>query len=173
MKWIALVALVLTQFACATSSSNYSRTTARSGELVWAFDGELKVMQNGRVVSGADWSGLSDAVSCVPRAARLASKARSNRVRGKATAWVGAITMLAAVGAGTYLVIDDTDNLSTGLIVMGAGSAAGLTALVVGAGMLAHSDPKAIDAVNVYNDQHQATVGCATGAASRSVAKGR
>jgi len=156
---LALFALTLSQGACATASSSYHRTTASSGELVWAFEGELQVTQNGRVVSGGNWAGLEDAVSCVPRARRLASDARSSNISGKTLAIAGAVTTIASVVGGSYLLL--TDDLSNGLLVMGAGSAAGLTAAAIGGHKWRHADPKAIDAVNIYNDEHQSTVGCA------------
>jgi len=160
MKSALLILLVATS-ACGTASSSYKRTTANTGELIWAFDGELQVTKNGRVVSDSGWSGLADAVSCVPRAADLASSARSSKITGKTLVLVGGLAGIAGIAGGTYLALSDEDKLGTGLALIGGGTAAFAVTAITGALMLAGSTPKALDAVNIYNDSYQGAVACA------------
>ena len=83
---LSRIALLLTlTAACGATTSSYQRATATRGELVWAFDGELTVTQNGVVVSDSGWSGLASALRCVPRASAVASSARSQRVKRAAS----------------------------------------------------------------------------------------
>ena len=157
--WIAVVAAL---GACGGYQSSYTRATADARELIWAYDNRVQVTQGGHVVAQQrDWGDLPDVVGCVPRARAWASSASSRDGTGRIVMYTGLLVMLAGVAAGSYLALEDTDNtdqMLAGLGVMGGGLVFGLATVPTGAYLRASADTRAIDAVNVYNDERG---GCA------------
>jgi hypothetical protein len=151
---IALIALVT---GCASYRSSYRRGATSSGELVWGYDNGFQVTQDGKVIAEpGNWGGMSGAVRCVPQAQEWADSADSRDGWGKFLLWSGVVVMLAGVGVGTALVVDDfddTDQVITGLGIMGGGLLFGLVTVPTGAVMRAKAEAQAIDAVNLYNDE--------------------
>ena len=73
----ALLLLAASVSACG-AQSQFTRRNARASEIVWRVNGALQATKGGRVVAeGRSFSGLDEAVSCVPMAReRAASRVR-------------------------------------------------------------------------------------------------
>jgi hypothetical protein len=159
-KSTAALALVAIVTGCASYRSTYRRGAAASGELVWAYDDGFQVTRDGRVIAErGSWDGLSGAVRCVPQAREWVDSADSRDGWGKLLLWGGMVVMLAGVGVGTALVVDDfddTDQVVTGLALMGGGLVFGGVTIPTGAVLRAKAEAQAIDAVNLYNDERWA-----------------
>ena len=143
--------------ACASYQSSFHRTRGDAGELVWAYDKAFQVTQDGKIVAEQrDWTGLSEAVACVPRARDLASSAASRDRRGKVLTWSGVAVMVAGLVVGGAVMFQDTGNVDQVLLgggVMITGLLVGVVPVTTGLVTRARADTNAIDAVNIYNDE--------------------
>ncbi|MBM4118611.1 MAG: hypothetical protein FJ189_10490 [Gammaproteobacteria bacterium] len=86
---LVLAVLALGGAGCAPALTQYERQHAAPGELVWYYDGDLKLYKDGSLVCESDWAGLTGDVAGVPRAERLAQAARDHRTAGNRLTWIG------------------------------------------------------------------------------------
>lgn len=156
---IVLALLVLAGVGCAPTLSEYDRQHAAPGELVWRYDGDLKLYKDGVLACESDWAGLTGAVAGVPRAEILAQTARGHRVSGRRLEWIGVTVIVgSAVASLTSLPSDDE---YTGSMLDHRSFWIGVGGLTAGATMTFIGDHleydvakhEAIDAVNVYNSE--------------------
>lgn len=151
--------LVLGGAGCAPTLTRYERQHAAPGELVWYYDGDLKLYKDGRLVCESDWAGLTSAVAGVPRAELLAQAARGHRTSGNWLTWIGATVIVgSAVASLTSLPSDEEytgsvlDHRSFWIGV--GGFTSGLSLVLVGDHLGYDVAPgEAVDAVNVYNSE--------------------
>ena len=148
---------------CGGAQSTYTPKQQRPGALTWSYEGgDLLVMKGGESVGHrGSWSDLDAAVGCVPEALALAESASTSG--HLATAFeVGALVSL--LGGAAYgingVLDDDSDNDVDALVVMGAGLVTGLVLTALAIDQEGSSLRDAVDAVNVYTDQHTSTAAC-------------
>jgi hypothetical protein len=160
MKRLVLPFLIGALAAPGCATSTYLRTQVAPEELVWSADsGSLGVLQGGREVAGAmTWSGLADAVKCVPRAEALARGASSKSITGQVLLWTSVAVLVGAAGSAIAGLV--TDQTEVGLIGAGAGLGGGLVLLGIGAPLAMSGTADGFDAVNIYNDEYAATPSC-------------
>jgi hypothetical protein len=145
-------------FGCAAIPTQYERRHVIGGEIVWGYDKELKVTKDGFVICGDNWDGLTQAVSGVPEAEKLAESAKHNRATGLALRWSSIPVMIGGFLLGLATLVDETDTHSSdspldydGFWIMVGGMALGAAMSDGGYYYLQQGTADAIDAVNTYN----------------------
>jgi len=150
--------------ACGGTQSQYVPKHAPAGEITWGWDDGLTANKDGKEVSrGQGWDGLPEAVECVPRAQELAADADSSASTGSGMLWGGVGAMVGGMAVGIGLAAADTDNVGTGIGVMIAGLVGGAVLMIIGGNKIGGAQTKAVDAVNIYNDEYGASPQCAGG----------
>lgn len=156
------ICIALFASACG-ASSNYVRAPGASQEIYWNYSAGLTALQGGKeIASGGTWSGLSEAVACVPEASAFADGVAGRMVAGHSTWWTGLTVGIGGTVAGTAMVIQGLEekDLVPGFATMAGSFATGLLLTAIGSHLLGTANADAVDAVNAYNDQHQETTGC-------------
>lgn len=157
--------LLLVATGCAHSRA--TRTDAPPQEVVWSYRtayaphaaAGLRANMGGTPVAVAPhWAGLGSALACVPAARDYAARAEARSASGSAMATMGAVITL---GGLTWAAVNpDAGPIDASLL--GATSAVGGLGLWIGGGvLLRQGQARAVDAVNVYNDEWPTTAACA------------
>lgn len=158
-----VIALLCGSIGCASGKSTYRSRRATGGELRWAYDGGLQATRGGELVVDTGWDGLADAVACVPKAAELASSARSQDTAARILSNVGLLSMLGGLGAAVGVVVasdDINDAALPSLAILGGSLVFGLIFVAIGGSQGARSLANGLDAVNMYNDAYVKQAGC-------------
>jgi hypothetical protein len=138
--------------------SGYTPANIRPGEITWRFDGALEAARGTETVASAPgFTGLGDAVACVPEAASEASDASRAFYAGWTFLGIGLGGTLGGTGLAVAGAVDnDTDKLLPALAIVGGG----VVATLIGVGIQAATLPNAVDAVNIYNDKYESVDAC-------------
>lgn len=156
-----VLALVFGATAC-SSQSQYTPRAAQ--ELTWAYDDELVVRDGDREIArGGGWTGLAEALACVPEAAAEAELADSRATSGAVLMWSSLGLFGASVGGGAALIVTE-DNPWIGVSVLTGGALASLIPLLLGSNHESTARVHGVNAVNRFNDHADA---CAARVAAR------
>lgn len=156
-----VVVFAAAQLAACGAVSQYAPVRGLPGEIQWSYrDGLVAARDGQEVATGATWSGLEDALRCVPEADQYASGVSGRATAGGVLRWTGLTAMVGGSAASMALLIDDTENAGTSLAVLGTSLLGGALMWAIGQATTVQADTDAIDAVNAYNDAQASTPEC-------------
>jgi hypothetical protein len=175
-----LVALAALGLGACANASQYVRSTAPAGEIVWKFDGGFQATKGGEVVTSESdgWEGLDAAVACVPDSAALAEQVKADARKASILGWSGAGTLLGSLAAGIAMTVagarsESGELVGGGIGVMFGGLIGGSTLALLSVRPASRVRAQAVDAINIYNDRHAATPGCTAPAGRRAQARSK
>jgi hypothetical protein len=151
---------------CAGSSTQYQRKHVPKGEIIWAYDGGLKVFKDGMFICDDDWDRLPEAVSCVPDAKRFAESARSDHNIGKTLQWTSLGVFITSFALGMSALSDDlrkSDEIDAddnplsykSFWLLIGGVTIGIPLALYSNDLLWEAPVEAMNAVNIYNSTFQ------------------
>lgn len=154
---IALTACVLgaTLLGCSSGHTMYTPRVVARGELTASYDDGFTLWAGGRKVAESyQYDGLERFVRCVPEARDHARQASQNGRSATTLSTLGVVLGVGSLGGLSGLYFHDKDEAAMG-VILGAGVAVAVTAVVLGAlsrQAKENANGHAFDALNHYND---------------------
>jgi hypothetical protein len=151
----AALLLLATASGCGHPRSTYAPRYPAEHELVLSYDGGYELLAEGRVVAkGYDFDGLSDFVSCVPRARIHAESAEARGASVVPLSVAGVALAVGGIGGLSGLGFWESDRKAAGALLLGglAMQVVGLVLVGLGAQAKVSANGHAVDAMNEYND---------------------